>query len=167
MLIFGDVNFMKKEGIIEAAVWTIMIIALLVFVPKNKLREASAVYLFKLFLTWGLGLFVVQMKWIEYPSRFIFPYAHKSNFTFEFFVYPAICVLFLLHYPEKKSYIIQLGYFAAYCSVMTFLEVLIEHYTELVHYIKWKWYWTWISLFLTFFLSRIYYLWFFRIKSKT
>ncbi|WP_366414844.1 CBO0543 family protein [Paenibacillus sp. GP183] len=51
-----------------------MIIALLIFVPKNRIREAQVVYLFKLFLTWGLGLFVVQMKWIEYPIRFIFPY---------------------------------------------------------------------------------------------
>jgi hypothetical protein len=158
---------MTKERIIEASVWIIMIIALLVFVPKKKMREASAVYLFKLFLTWSMGLFVVQMKWIEYPERFIFPYAHRSNFTFEFFVYPSICVLFMLYYPEKKRYITQLGYFAAYCSIMTLLEVLIEHYTQLIHYIKWTWYWTWISLFLTFFLSRIYYIWFFRIKSKT
>jgi hypothetical protein len=92
MLSFGDVNFMTKEGIIEVDVWVIMIIALLLFVPKNKMREASVVYLFKLFLTWALGLFVVQMKWIEYPKRFIFPYAHRSNFTFEYFVYPSICV---------------------------------------------------------------------------
>ena len=97
---------MSKESIIEASVWVITIIALLVFVPKNRMREASSVYLFKLCLTWVLGLFVVQMKWISYPVRFIFPYAHRSNFTFEYFVYPAICVLFILHYPWKKNYII-------------------------------------------------------------
>jgi hypothetical protein len=155
-----------KEKIIETSVWVIMIIALLVFVPRNKMREAWVSYLFKLFLTWGLGLFVVQMMWIEYPVRFIFPYAHRSSFTFEYFVYPAICILFLLHYPEKKSYITRLSYFAAYCSIMTLLEVLIEQNTSLIHYIKWTWYWTWISLFLTFFLSRLFYVWFFRMKSK-
>ncbi|MDB5055139.1 MAG: hypothetical protein JWM44_3189 [Bacilli bacterium] len=37
-----------EEGIIEASVWGIMIIALLLFVPKKRMREASAVYLFKL-----------------------------------------------------------------------------------------------------------------------
>jgi hypothetical protein len=99
---------MTKEGIIEASVWIIMIIALLLFVPKNRMREASDVYL-----------------------------------------------------------ITQLSYFAAYCSIMTLLEVLIGHYTQLIHYIKWTWYWTWISLFLTFYISRLYYVWFFRIKSKT
>jgi hypothetical protein len=167
MLRLGDVDFMTKERIIESSVWVIMIIALVMFVPKNKLREASVVYLFKLFLTWFLGLFVVQMKWIEYPTRSIFPYAHKTSFTFEFFVYPAICVLFILHYPWKKNFIIQLGYFVAYCSVMTVMEVLIERYTQLIHYITWTWYWTWITLFLTFYLSLLYYIWFFRIKSKT
>jgi hypothetical protein len=156
-----------KERIIETSVWVIMLIALLVFIPKNRMREASSVFLFKLLLTWVMGLFVVQLKWIEYPVRSIFPYAHRSSFTFEFFVYPAICVLFILYYPWKKNYIIQFGYFAAYCSVMTFMEVLIEHYTQMIDYIKWTWYWTWLSLFLTFFLSRLYYVWFFRIKSKT
>jgi hypothetical protein len=158
---------MMKDRIVDISVWVVMIIALLLFVPKNRMREASAAYLFKLFLTWFLGLFVVQMRWIEYPVRMIFPYAHRSNFTFEYFVYPAICVLFILYYPKSKKYIIQFGYFAAYCSVMSLLEVLIEQNTSLIHYIKWTWYWTWISLFITFFLSRLYYLWFFRIKSET
>jgi hypothetical protein len=158
---------MTKERIIEISVWVIMIIALLIFVPRNKMREAWVAYLFKMFLTWGLGLYVVQMRWVEYPVRFIFPYAHRSSFTFEYFAYPAICVLFILHYPEKKSYIAQFGYFAAYCSIMTLLEVLIEQNTSLIHYITWKWYWTWISLFITFALSRLFNVWFFRIKSKT
>jgi hypothetical protein len=144
-----------------------MIIALLAFVPKNKIREASVIYLFKLLLTWILGLYVVQMKWIEYPVRSIFPYAHRTSFTFEFFVYPAICVLFIIYYPWKKSYIIQLGHFVAFCSVMTLLEVLIVQYTNLIVYIKWTWYWTWISLFLTFFLSRLHYVWFFSIKTRS
>jgi hypothetical protein len=157
---------MKIEGIIELSVWIIMIIALLLFVPRHKIREAELVFLFKLLLTGFLGLLVVQMKWIEYPVRSIFPLAHKTSFTFEFFVYPAICVIFILHYPEKKNYLIKFGYFAAYCSVMTLLEVLIEHYTQLITYIKWTWYWTWISLFLTFFLSRLNYIWFYRIKTK-
>jgi hypothetical protein len=157
---------MTKERIVETSVWVIMIIALLVFVPKNRMREAWVVYLFKLFLTWGLGLFVVQMKWIAYPVRSIFPYAHRSSFTFEYFVYPAICVLFILYYPEKKNYIRQLGHFVVFCSIMTLLEVLIEHYTQLIQYLKWTWYWTWLSLFLTFLISRLNYVWFFRIKSK-
>ena len=157
---------MTKEGIIEASVWVIMIIALFLFVPKNKLREALVVYTFTLFLGFFIGLFIVQMKWIEYPARILFRYADKTEFTFEFLLYPAICVLFILHYPWKKNYITQLGYFVAYSSIMTLFEVLIEHYTQLIHYIKWTWYWKWVTIFLTFYLSRLFYVWLFRIKVK-
>jgi hypothetical protein len=158
---------MTKEEIIEYSVWLIMIIALLLFVPKKKLREAQVAYLFMLFLTWGLGLYVVQMGWIKYPVRIIFPRAHNSNFTFEYFAYPSISVLFMLYFPTRKNYITQLGYFVAYCSIMTILEVLIERHTKLILYTGWTWYWTWISLFLTFYLTRLYYVWYFKIKSRT
>jgi hypothetical protein len=157
---------MTKEGIIEISVWVIMIIALLLFVPKNKLREASVVYTFTMLLGFGLGLFIVEMKWIEYPARLIFSYADKTEFTFEFILYPATSVLFILHYPWKKNHITQLGYFVAYSSAMTLFEVLLEHYTHLIRYIKWTWYWKWITIFLTYYLSRLFYVWFFRIKSK-
>jgi hypothetical protein len=103
MLSIGDVEFMTKEGIIEASVWVIMIIALLLFVPKNKKREASVVYTFTCFLGFFIGLFIVQMKWIEYPARMLFRYAERAEFTFEFVLYPTICVLFVLHYPWKKK----------------------------------------------------------------
>jgi hypothetical protein len=166
MLSIGDVDFMTKEKIIEASVWVTMIIALLLFVPKNKLREASSVYTFTLFLGFMFGLFIVQMKWIEYPARILFRYADRTEFTFEFVLYPTICVLFVLHYPWRKNYITQLGYFVAYSSTMTLVEVLIEHYTQLIHYIKWTWYWKWITIFLTFYLSRLFYVWLFRIKVK-
>jgi hypothetical protein len=156
---------MTKEGIIEASVWGIMIIALLLFVPKNKLREASLVYTFTLFMGFLIGLFIVQMKWIEYPARILFRYADRTEFTFEYLLYPAVCVLFILHYPWKKNYITQLGYFVAYSSIMTLFEVLLDHYTQLVNYIKWTWYWKWITIFLTYYLSYLFYVWFFKIKK--
>jgi hypothetical protein len=93
---------MTKEGIIEASVWVILIIALLLFVPKIKLSEALLVYTFTLFLGFFIGLFIVQMKWIEYPARILFRYADRTEFTLEFVLYPAICVLFILYYPWKK-----------------------------------------------------------------
>ncbi|WP_310186792.1 hypothetical protein [Bacillus sp. 3255] len=41
---------------------------------------------------------------------------------------------------------------------MTALEVLLEKYTELIRYITWHWYWTWVTLLVTFFVSRMFYL---------
>ena len=39
------------ETIILISAWVVMLIVLIILVPKNKLREAQLVYLFKQFLT--------------------------------------------------------------------------------------------------------------------
>ncbi|MFT9494440.1 CBO0543 family protein [Anaerosolibacter sp.] len=157
---------MNKEYIILVIAWIITINLLIRYVPRNRSREAWLVFLFKMFLTWIFGLLVVELDMIEYPVRF-FMEASMTSFTFEFFVYPAICVLFNLHYPEKKSSISQWMYYVIYCSVISIIEVILEKYTNLIIYINWEWYWTWITLLLTFYASRKFYLWFFKPYRQT
>jgi hypothetical protein len=81
--------------------WLIATILLILFVPKNKIREAHVSFLFMQALTWVLGLLVVQLKLIQYPIR-SFSNATKISFDFEYFIYPAFSALFNLYYPEKK-----------------------------------------------------------------
>jgi hypothetical protein len=95
-----------------------------------------------------------------------FSYASRASFTFEFFIYPSICVIFNLHYPENKGILRQLSHFVLFCSGITAVEVLCERYTDIIHYVNWTWYTTWITLFITFYLSRKYYTWFFRSRIK-
>jgi hypothetical protein len=57
-------------------------------------------------------------------------------------------------------------YYVFYCSAITITEVVIERYTYIIHYIHWHWSFTWISLYLTFFTTRKFYLWFFRLNRK-
>ncbi|NMA24405.1 MAG: hypothetical protein GX936_01930, partial [Clostridiales bacterium] len=57
------------ETIILISAWVVMLIVLIILVPKNKLREAQLVYLFKQFLTWLFGLIVAQYGLIDYPFR--------------------------------------------------------------------------------------------------
>lgn len=135
-------------------------IILLLFIPKEKKREAQLVFLFKLLITWFIGLFVVELRLIEYPIRF-FPYATRSSFTFEYFVYPAICAVFNIRYPVGKGWFRGFLHYSLFCSIMTGIEVLCLYYTDIIVYLHWTWYVTWITLFLTFFISRKYYLWFF------
>jgi hypothetical protein len=156
---------MNKETIILISAWILTIITLVLFVPKNKLREAQVIFFFKQLMTWLLGLTVAQYRFIEYPIR-EFAYATKTSFSFEYFIYPAICVVFILHYPEKKSLTRQFIHYFYFCTVMTILEVLCEKYTNIIKYIHWTWYLTWITLFITFFLSNQYYLWFFKLRRK-
>jgi hypothetical protein len=156
---------MSKEVIILVASWILTIFMLIVFVPKHKFREAQVIFFFKQLITWLFGLTVVQFRLIEYPVR-EFSYASRASFAFEFFIYPAICVVFNLHYPEGKSKIRQFMYFFYFCTTMTVIEVLLEKYSDVINYLHWNWFLTWITLFITFYITRKYYLWFFGIKPK-
>lgn len=155
---------MNRDLVILALAWILTAMMLLVFVPRHKIREAQLVFMFQQVITWMLGLLVVEFRLIEYPVEF-FKYATNSSFTFEYFIYPSICALFNLHYPLRKSHFQQFMYYFYFCTGMTVIEVLCEKYTNIIKYIHWSWYITWITLFVSFFVSRQYYRWFFRLKE--
>jgi hypothetical protein len=156
---------MNSDLLILIVAWIITIIMLILFIPKDKLREAQLVFIFIQLITWFIGLLVVEFRLLEYPVEF-FKYATKSSFTFEYFIYPAICAVFNMNYPVKKTIFKQFMYYFDFCSIMTIIEVLCERYTNIITYLHWTWYVTWITLFITFYLSRQYYLWFFRLKES-
>lgn len=153
---------MSKERIIEIASWVVLIFLLLWLVPKDKIRDAHVIFFFKQLLTWILGLWVSEKKLIHYPVRF-FSKATKSSFTFEFFAYPAICVFFNLYYPYSKNIEMQILHYILYTSGVTFFEAILQRYTNLIKYNKWKWYYTWLTILITFMLSNYYYRWFFNL----
>jgi len=157
---------MNKDVLILVAAWVATIIMLILFIPKNKIREAQLIFLFKQSITWLVGLLAVELRLIEYPVR-LFKYANKTSFTFEYFIYPAICTVFNINYPVGKSNIKKFMHYFSYCTVMTVLEVLCVKYTNIIVYLHWTWYVTWITLFITFFISRKYYLWFFSYNKYT
>ena len=157
---------MNGDYFLIAAAWITTITLLLMFIPRDKIREAQVAFFFKQVLTWLLGLTVVELKLIEYPIR-LFSYANKTSFTFEYFIYPAICAVFNVHYPMGKSVWRQLLYYFYYCTAITAVEIIVEEYTDIIEYINWTWYITWITLFITFFMTRKFYEWFFKLKQKS
>jgi hypothetical protein len=90
-------------------------------VPRNKLREAQLIFLFKQMLAWVNGLIVVELHLIEYPVRELMAYG--GSFSFEFFIYPAVCVLFNLHFPEDKGWMAETGWYILFPTWMTIMEV--------------------------------------------
>jgi hypothetical protein len=155
----------KAGKIIETSSWVIMSILLIKFVPRNRIREAWVIFSFKQFMTWLFGLMVVEKNLISYPSRLFFKKATRSSFTFEYFVYPALCILFNLYYPQKKSKKVKLLYHFSYTSSITVLEIIALKYTKLIKYKNWKWYWTFFTLWITYYLSHIHHQWFFKDRS--
>jgi hypothetical protein len=155
------VNF---DRAILILIWIVTILLMVLATPRKKIREALVIFMFKQVLTWVFGLIVVEHKLIEYPVR-EFPYAVKSSFSFEYFIYPAICIVFNLRFPEKRNSIYKIGWYLLFPTWMTLIEVLLENYTNLVHYIHWNWFYSWITLLVTFIISRVFYLWF--MKKET
>ncbi|WP_324255005.1 CBO0543 family protein [Bacillus sp. REN16] len=147
--------------------WWILILVYIVatgilfFIPKNKVHLAVVAFLFKQFITFLIGLAVVEWGLLEYPIR-LFASINRASFTFEYYAFPVLCALFNVRYPTNRSTFIKFTYYATYCSVITLFEHYLEKYTELITYIHWDWYITWITLFISFYLSRLFCRWFFK-----
>lgn len=155
---------MPWERIPEIFIILITAVMLVVYVPRSRLREALVVFFFKQTITWPLGLAVVHYGLIEYPVRF-FSNATKVHFSFEYFIYPSLCSIFMMTYPVGQGWLRRFMHYFIFCTVMTVLEVGAERYTASINYIHWTWYATWLSLFITFFLSRKFYVWFFKVND--
>ena len=111
----------KKDKTIEIAVWIISGFLLVRYIPKNKIREAQVAFMFKQLMTWLFGLIVVENNFISYPYRTFFKKTLKSSFTFEYFAYPALCAIFNVHFPEKRSLVLKFLYFLFHTSIITLL----------------------------------------------
>jgi len=155
---------MKLEWIILISVW-ILSICLLFTIPKHKRRLAIVAFLFKQMITWLFGLLVVENKLIAYPIR-LFSEVNRASFTYEFFAYPILCSIFNVFYPNGRSLLYKIGYYVAFCTMLTIPEIFLEKYTDLISYTQWSWYWTWSSLFITFMMTRWFCVWFFNGLSK-
>lgn len=156
---------MTLDYIILTGVWILSFILIFV-IPRNKIKIATIAFLFKQAITWPLGLMVVEFGLLDYPVRF-FAEFNRSSITYEFLAYPIMCAVFVSRYPGQRNRWLQLGYYVAFCTFLTIGEVLIEKYTDLIRYFQWHWYWTWISLFITFWMTKLFCDWFFRgIRSR-
>lgn len=142
-------------------VWITTTLSFFFLIPKSKVRLAIVAFLFKQAMTWPMGLYVVDMGWIQYPIR-LFENSNKASFTFEYFAYPVLCMYFNIYFPERKSLLIRGAYYIMFCSVITVIELLLMHFTNLIRYIHWDAYLTWITLFITFYATRLFCLWFFK-----
>ncbi|WP_127584266.1 CBO0543 family protein [Paenibacillus koleovorans] len=150
-----------KDHIISSSCILLSALLVLVFTPRDRIRDANVVFLFKQVITWLFGLMVVQFRLIEYPIR-EFPYATKASFAFEYFIFPSMCVIFVLRFPERKSRLHKLGWYLFWPTWLTIVEQIIRLHTNLVQYLHWNWFLTWITLLASFFISHLYYKWFVR-----
>lgn len=154
---------MRIEWWILLSVYIVATIILL-SLPKHKIRLAVIAFLSKQMITFFIGLAVVELGLLEYPIR-LFASINRTSFTFEYYAFPAVCAAFNVWYPTVRSKFFRFCYYASYTSLLTIAEVIIEKYTDLIHYIHWEWYITWITVLLSFYLTRLFCVWFFRMRE--
>lgn len=135
----------------------------LAFIPKDKLRDASIIFLFQQAITWFLGIVAVGLKLLEYPVRELAE-VNGTSFLYEFFQYPVITIFFCIYYPKSKSKLKKFLYVSLFSTGLTVPEIFIEKYTNLITYVNWKWYYTWLSVYATLFLAWVFYKWFFKLN---
>jgi hypothetical protein len=144
-----------KERVIIGGVWLICVVSLF-FIPKDKRREASVIFLIAHVFAWISGLVVVEIGLIEYPVRELHK-ANSTSFSFEYLVFPLLNIFFNIHYPEGKSLIKRLLYYTSILSIFTFFEYLTERNTLILKYIHWNWYCTFISMLAVIYITRVLY----------
>lgn len=150
---------MSIEKYILLALWAYGF-SLFFIIPKDRIRLAITAFLSKQFITWPFGLIVVEKGWIEYPIRF-FSEVNRGSFTFEYFLFPMTCVIFNVHYPYHRNGWIRFGYYFLFCTVLTVIEEFFQIFSNLIHYNQWHWSLSWVTLFTTFWMTRMFCKWFF------
>lgn len=137
-------------------------IALFTLIPKEKIRSACLVLMFTQAVTWLFGLVVVELRWLEYPYRLM--HVGKTSLEFEYVVYPVITAIFVLRFPEQVGWLWRGVYYLLCTAALTGFEWVLEEHTDLIEYTGWAWYWTFVTVGLTFYVTRRYYVWFQKVR---
>jgi len=151
---------MTAERIVLCTVWIVVIVSLAVFVPRHKRREAVIIHFADQLFTWSLSLCLVELGWNENPVR-EFVRAGSTNFTFNYALYPSMCVFYCLNYPQHRPWPVRLLYSALYAGVYTLFVVLVARYTDLIHPVHWRWQMNFLLGLTVFYIVYRYYRWYF------
>ncbi|MBE4909637.1 hypothetical protein IMZ08_16410 [Bacillus luteolus] len=115
---------MSIDFTVILAIWVIFPLILYFAVPRDRVREMIAVFLFFQMLTWLFSIVMTKFGVLSAPIR-EFPEATKINFSSEYIVFPTAAVLFQRWYPENGGKIRQaLHYLYTVGGIILFLFII-------------------------------------------
>ncbi|MCM3361469.1 CBO0543 family protein [Niallia sp. CLA-SR-H024] len=144
---------MKVERKILRFLFLLGIGLLPVIFRKKPAKDWFLVFFFKGYLSSFVDSIVTSKKWLNFPVRFL-PKHFQINILFDYLLFPITCVAYnqISQHSKLPGIILKSFYFSI---PMTFIEVLLEKYTNLIKYNKgWHWYDTLLTETCTFLLSR-------------
>lgn len=122
---------MNTNIIAAILLWTVLPAMLWLIVPKYRLREAIATFMFFQMLSWLFSIALTAAGYLESPFR-IFAYATKIGFTMEYLVYPSLAVFFQLSFPEKANYLRRSCHYLLWISMILLVMYVIGRFTDLL-----------------------------------
>lgn len=151
---------MTIDRLVLITIWAVSLIAVILFIPRRKRREAAIAFLACQAITWVNSMLHVKYGLLSFPVR-EFPKATELLFTTEYIMYPLMCAFYYIHEP-KTGKLLRFFYLAGCITGLTVVDAMIVKHTHLIVYLKYGWYWTWIDFFVIFLITNVYCKWFFK-----
>ncbi|MEH7225065.1 CBO0543 family protein [Bacillus sp. JJ1566] len=111
--------------------WIVLPVVLWKGVPKSRLREAIAAFLFFQMLTWVFSIALTYAGLLESPVRF-FKHATKVSFTMEFLVFPSIAVFFQMSFPRNAPYKRRLTHYLLWVGIILLTMFTLSLFTNIM-----------------------------------
>lgn len=111
--------------------WILFPLLLLIFVPKDRIRELIAVFLLFHALTWSFSIVLTHYGLLQ-AGTLEFPHATKINFSLEYIVYPSIAVFFQLWFPEHRCRRLKALYYLCFVLLILSIIILVSIFTNLI-----------------------------------
>jgi hypothetical protein len=111
-----------------------------------------------------LTMILVNENVLEFPHRLL-PHLTNIPLTFDYTTFPVIHAFFY-QWTASRNGLQMVGIALVITSVITFLEYLMERYTDLINYNNWTWHLTFSSIFIILLLTRMAVSFWFRKKQK-
>jgi hypothetical protein len=111
--------------------WVVLPIVLYIVVPRDRIREAMATFMFFQMLTWLFAIGLTYAGLLEAPVR-IFKHATKISFTMEYLVFPTAAVLFQLNFPENPRFVRRLLHYLFWVGIILLFMFVLGKFTDIM-----------------------------------
>ena len=122
---------MKFDYFVMILLWIVLPFVLWKMVPRYRLREALATFLFFQMLTWLFSIGLTYSGLLESPIR-IFKHATKINFAMEYLVFPTVAVLFQMRFPPNSNFRRRLLHYLFWVGVILSFMLVVGKFTNIM-----------------------------------
>jgi CDP-diglyceride synthetase len=156
---------MLMERLILLAMWLFGFVGFILFIPRQDRRKGLLAFLMFQAIIWLCDMPAFQFGLLSAPIR-EFPKATDLPITIDYFLYPILFSIFYVNRKvNKKSLSSRWIYFFIWTTAITWFDILIERYTDLIEYEILNGFGMWIYMIFMFYISQICCNWFFKGKS--